>query len=229
MTALLAVDSVTIAYGNLVAVREASLTVDDGELVVILGANGAGKSTLLAACIGWLRPQRGSIRLRGEEIDHLEPWQRFRRGLAFVPEGGRVFAELTVEENLRAAQPTENGLKLVLELFPVLGERSRQLAGTLSGGERQMLALARAIATEPQLLMVDEASLGLMPTLVRRVFDVLVEMRSQGLPILLVEQNTQALRIADRAYVLETGRIVQHGPAAELLDDPAVQRAYLGA
>lgn len=229
MTALLAIDSVTIAYGNLVAVREASLTVDDGELVVILGANGAGKSTLLAACIGWLRPQRGSIRLRGEEIDHLEPWQRFRRGLAFVPEGGRVFAELTVEENLRAAQPTENGLKLVLELFPVLGERSRQLAGTLSGGERQMLALARAIATEPQLLMVDEASLGLMPTLVRRVFDVLVEMRSQGLPILLVEQNTQALRIADRAYVLETGRIVQHGPAAELLDDPAVQRAYLGA
>lgn len=228
MTALLEVEDLTVAYGEVVAVREVSLHLDADELVAVLGANGAGKSTLLGAIIGWLLPLAGHIRLDGEEVGGLETWRRIRRGLALVPEGARVFGDLTVEENLRLARPSEDGLALALDIFPRLDERLDQVAATLSGGERQMLALARAIVRRPKVLLVDEASMGLMPILVDRVFEALQRLREEGIPVLLVEQSTKALRIADRAYVMETGRIVRRGTARELAADPAVERAYLG-
>lgn len=228
MSALLEVDAVTVAYGDVVAVREVSLSVGRDELVVVLGANGAGKSSLIAAVVGWERPRSGSIRFDGEDVTGLRPADRVARGLAIVPEGGQVFADLTVAENIEVARPTRQGLDLVYDLFPDLTGRRGQQAGTLSGGQRQMLALARALAPQPRLLVVDEASTGLMPTLVDEVFAVLGELRQDGLPVLLVEQNTAATRIADRGLVMAAGEVVRAGTAEELAADPEVRRAYLG-
>lgn len=228
MADLLEVKEVTLAYGHVTAVRQVSLSCDTDELVVVLGANGAGKSTLMAAIIGWMKPKAGSIWFRGQDITGLDPWRRSKMGIALVPEGGRLFTEMTVAENLELMRPTRNGLELALELFPVLKERMDQESRTLSGGERQMLALARAISTEPGLLLVDEASTGLMPTLVDQLFQVLSELSKDGLPVLLVEQNTKALSIANRGYVMEAGQIARTGTAEELADDPEVRRAYLG-
>ena len=228
MTYLLEVNHVTLAYGHVTAVHDVSLYVGSDELVVILGANGAGKSTLMSAIIGWMRLKTGSINFDSKDITRLEPWQRSRKGIAFVPEGGRLFAEMTVAENFELMKPTKNGLELAFELFPILKQRSEQVSRTLSGGERQMLALARAISTEPKLLIVDEASTGLMPILVEQLFQVLLNLSKNGLPVLLVEQNTKALSIASRGYVMEAGQIVTVGTADQLSNDPEVRRAYLG-
>ncbi|HEX6989705.1 MAG TPA: ABC transporter ATP-binding protein [Bacillota bacterium] len=225
---LLRVRDLTAGYGQAVVLRDLSIDLGERELVVVLGANGAGKSTLMAALIGWLHPRSGTIRLDGEELAGLPPWRRVGRGLALVPETGRVFGQLTVEENLRVVRPSPRGLARALELFPVLAERRHQPARTLSGGERQMLALARAIVTEPRVLLVDEASTGLMPVLVDRLFQTLRQLCDDGLPILLVEQNTRALAVADRAYIMATGRVVKQGRPEELAADPDVRRAYLG-
>ena len=228
MMELLEIQHVTLTYGNVIAVRDVSLHLGLNELVVVLGANGAGKSTLMSAVIGWRRPKQGSIFFEGQDINRLDPWQRSRKGIALVPEGGRLFTDLTVAENLELMKPTSKGIELVYELFPVLKERSSQISRTLSGGERQMLALARAISTEPKLLLVDEASTGLMPTLVEHLLKVLSNLSKSGLPVLLVEQNTRALSIADRGYVMEAGQIVHSGTAEQLAADPEVRRAYLG-
>ena len=228
MNALLEIVDVTVAYGDVVAVRDVSLHVGDEELVVVLGANGAGKSTLIGSVIGWQRPRGGTVRFDGEDITGLAPWQRVERGLGVVPEGGRIFGDLSVQENLDVARPTSDGLELVFDLFPMLTERRSQRAATLSGGQRQMLALARALAPQPRLLLVDEASTGLMPTLVDRVLDVLGDLRRGGLPVLLVEQNTAAIRVADRGYVMAAGEVVHTGAAEDLAEDPELRRAYLG-
>jgi branched-chain amino acid transport system ATP-binding protein len=228
MTNLLEVDNVTLAYGHITAVREASLTLGTDELVVVLGANGAGKSTLMSAIIGWMKPKTGAIFFDGQDITRLEPWKRARKGMALVPEGGHLFTEMTVAENIEIMKPTKKGLELAFELFPVLKERTDQVSRTLSGGERQMLALARAISTEPKLLIVDEASTGLMPLLVEQLLKILSDLSNQGLPVLLVEQNTKSLSIAKRGYVMEAGHIVKAGTSEQLTNDPEVRRAYLG-
>lgn len=228
MTALLEVNDVTLAYGQITAVRNVSLTLDENELVVVLGANGAGKSTLVSGIMGWMKPVSGTVRVLGEDVTRLEAWQRVRKGIALVPEGGRLFSEMTVAENLEVVRPTKRGLDMTMEIFPRLQERWGQISSTLSGGERQMLAVARAIATEPKLLLIDEASTGLMPVLVSQLFDVFRELRNNGLPVMLIEQNTKSLSIADRAYVMETGRIVREGTADDLANDAEIRRAYLG-
>lgn len=234
--ALLRVQDLWVAYGPIQVLHNLSLHLDDGEAVAILGANGAGKSTLMKTLIGWVKPESGHLFFGGEEITHLPAWERSARGLALVPEGGRVFPELTVEENLRlgaylepSATVIRQGMEGVFTLFPALAERRRQLAGTLSGGERQMLAIGRAVMRRPRLLLVDEISMGLAPMLVESVFAGLRELRKQGVSLLLVEQNAhEALRIVDRGYVLENGRLVLEGSAASLRRDPRVQAAYLG-
>lgn len=228
MSALLEINKVSAAYGNLEVVHEVSLSVDAGELVVVLGSNGAGKSTLVSTLIGWLKPRSGSVAFKGADITALAPWKRSRAGLGLVPERGRVFGDFSVSENLEVARPTPEGLRLVYELFPILEERRNQLARTMSGGQRQMLALARAMARSPDLLVVDEMSTGLMPMLVTELFSVLRRLADSGLPVLLVEQNTKVLGIADRAYVMQTGRIVMEGEAAALAGDDEIRRAYLG-
>jgi len=228
VSALLEINKVSAAYGNLEVVHEVSLSVDAGELVVVLGSNGAGKSTLVSTLIGWLKPRSGSVAFKGADITALAPWKRSRAGLGLVPERGRVFGDFSVSENLEVARPTPEGLRLVYELFPILEERRNQLARTMSGGQRQMLALARAMARSPDLLVVDEMSTGLMPMLVTELFSVLRRLADSGLPVLLVEQNTKVLGIADRAYVMQTGRIVMEGEAAALAGDDEIRRAYLG-
>lgn len=231
----LRLQGVEVSYGAIRALWGVSLEVSPGELVAILGPNGAGKTTLLAATLG-LRPlSRGRILWADERIDSLPPWERARRGLGYVPEGGRVFPELTVEQNLylgaygRPKVELQQMLSFVSELFPILKERRRQLAGTLSGGERQMLAIARALMGQPKLLLVDEISMGLMPKLVREVFRTLAKLRDLGVSVLLAEQNAQeALRVIDRGYVLENGRIIFQGSAEELRREEHIQKAYLG-
>lgn len=228
MNHLLEVNCITLAYGHVTAVREVSLNLSADELVVVLGANGAGKSTLMSAIIGWIKTKSGSVFFDGQDITRLDPWQRSRKGIAIVPEGGRLFTDMTVSENLELMKPTKKGLEMAFELFPALKERTEQVSRTLSGGERQMLALARSISTEPRLLLVDEASTGLMPLLVQQLFRVLSDLSKNGLPVLLVEQNTKALSIATRGYVMEAGQIVMEGTAEKLTNDPKVRRAYLG-
>ncbi|HEX7039576.1 MAG TPA: ABC transporter ATP-binding protein [Trueperaceae bacterium] len=229
MSALLEARGVSCGYGRLKVLHDVDLHVGRGELVVLLGANGAGKSTLVAALVGWLKPTSGSIAFKGRDVTALAPWSRSRAGLGVVPERGRVFGDLTVAENLEVARPTAEGLRRVHEVFPILAERRHQLARTLSGGQRQMLALARALAKEPELLLVDEMSTGLMPMLVAELFAVLRRLADAGLPILLVEQNTKVLDIADRAYVMQTGSIILEGDAESLKRDEGVRKAYLGA
>jgi branched-chain amino acid transport system ATP-binding protein len=225
-----------VRYGQVEALHGLNLKVEEGELVTILGANGAGKSTTLMAISGLAPVAEGGIYVRGERIDTLRSHQVVSLGITQSPEGRRVFGPLTVAENLAlgAFSKSDRGrvaarLKWVYELFPRLDERQAQMAGTLSGGEQQMLAIGRALMSEPKLLLLDEPSLGLAPLLVKSIFQTIRSINQAGVTVILVEQNARAaLKLADRAYVLEVGRIVMEGPAQKLLHDPQVQQSYLG-
>ena len=237
MNALLDVRGLCVAYGKVEDVHQAGLRVEEGRIVTVIGPNGAGKTTLLAALMGMLAA-RGSVSYLGEELTRVEPEQRVSRGLCLVPERRELFAAMTVEDNLvlgafhryrKRDKTIVADFEQVYQLFPRLQERRRQLAGTLSGGERQMLALGRALMSRPRLLMLDEPSLGLAPLIVRDIFRVIAGLRETGVSILLVEQNARAaLQVADYGYVLETGEIVLEGPSAELASNPRVIESYLG-
>jgi branched-chain amino acid transport system ATP-binding protein len=235
---MLELAGVSVSYGQHKALTDVSLTVSRGEIVTILGANGAGKSTLLKAIAGLVPPQPGArIALAGRDLLTLEPHQIVETGISLVPEGRGIFGELTVRENLllgayaaRARPAEQDNNARVLALFPRLRERLSQVARTMSGGEQQMVAVGRALMTSPDILLLDEPSLGLAPLLCAELFGALARIRDTGVGLLLVEQNVKrSLDIADRGYLIDTGRIVGHGTAAELKVDPAVQRAYLGA
>jgi len=233
---LLQIQDVAVYYGGIQALKGVSLHLDVGELLAIVGANGAGKTTLLRTVSGVLRARSGSIRFDGRDVTRLPPHAIVGLGIAHSPEGRQLFGGLTVLENLRlgAVQRSdraavEHDFEYVFELFPILRERRQQRAGTLSGGEQQMLAIGRALMARPRLLLLDEPSLGLAPLLVERIFDVIARLKSERVTLLLVEQNARmALEVADRAYVMETGRIKLTGSAAELAANPEVERAYLG-
>ena len=236
---LLKLDGVETYYGPLRALSGVSLTVARGTVTVILGANGAGKSTLLGTIMGVLdgQPRHGTIMFRGERIDGMATEKIVRAGISYVPEGRRVFPDLNVSENLKVGaytvrdrQSTRRTLERVHDYFPVLTERRDQPAGTLSGGEQQMLAIGRALMNEPELLLLDEPSLGLAPLLVRQVFDIISQIRDEGVTVLLVEQNARmALQVADDGVVLESGELVVSGTAAELVDNDEVEELYMGA
>jgi branched-chain amino acid transport system ATP-binding protein len=235
---LLEVSDLHVSYGHVQAVRGISLRVGEGQIVTLIGPNGAGKSSTLGAVAGLVRPERGSIRLAGREVSGLPSHRAVAEGVVLVPEGRAVLARMTVEENLVVAvEGSPRGeldrLRRALEeqyrRFPVLGERRRQPAGTLSGGEQQMLAIARGLLARPRIMLFDEPSMGLAPLLVRQIFDMVAQIHREGTTILLVEQNARlALEVSDHAYVLERGRIALEGPSAELSADPRVQAAYLG-
>jgi len=233
---LLSVRDLPVRYGGIEAVRGISLDVGEGELLTLIGGNGAGKSTTLRTISGLKRPTTGTVSFRGEPIQKLPPHRIVARGICQVPEGRQIFPRMSVEENLemgayarRGADDSREDFERVFDLFPVLRERRAQAGGTLSGGEQQMLAIGRALMSHPALLMLDEPSLGLSPLLTLRIFDLLREIHAQGTTILLVEQNAnQALKLADRGYVLESGVITLHDAAARLLGDDAVRKAYLG-
>ena len=232
---VLAIEEVSAGYGAAEILHRVSLTVREGQIVTLIGANGAGKTTLLRTVSGFLKPRGGQIRLRGAPIGGGRPDRIVAGGIAHVPEGRQVLARMTVLENLRAGayarrdHAVEQDLEAMLERFPVLRDRRTQVAGTLSGGEQQMLAIARGLMSQPRLLMLDEPSLGLAPIVVQRIFEIIQELNARGVPILLVEQNAHlALEVADWGYVLEAGRIVKDGPADRLRGDEAVRRAYLG-
>jgi len=234
--ALLEVEEIDVFYGRVQAVRGASLKVDKGEVVALIGSNGAGKTTTLRTISGLLHPASGKIRFDGKDITRTEPQRIVDLGICQSPEGRRLFTRMTVMDNLkmgaytrRNAAEIKKDMDRVFELFPRLKERVHQIAGTLSGGEQQMCAMGRALMAKPKILMLDEPSLGLAPILVETIFQIVREINGQGIPILLVEQNaTKALEVAHRAYVLETGSIVKTGTGKELLSSPDVQRAYLG-
>ena len=233
--ALLSVNDIHVYYGSIHAVKGVSFDVNEGEIVTLIGANGAGKSTVLNTVSGLLHPRSGSIAFAGSDLKGVPAHKMVARGLAQVPEGRRVFLQMTVEENLEMGAFTQSnstiepGLADVYERFPRLKERRRQVAGTLSGGEQQMLAMGRALMSKPKLLMLDEPSMGLAPILVDQIFAIIKELHAAGTTILLVEQNARAaLSVADRGYVLETGKIVAAGTGAELLLDETVKKAYLG-
>jgi branched-chain amino acid transport system ATP-binding protein len=233
---LLDIKNIIVRHGGIEAVKGVSLTVEDGMIVSLIGANGAGKSSLLKAISGLNRSTEREIWFRGKRIDGWKPAKIVKAGIAQVPEGGRIFSKLTVEENLRTGaylrrdrDKLNSDYERVYALFKVLKERLMQKAGTLSGGERQMLAFGRALMNGPKLLLLDEPSLGLAPLLVDEIFRVIQKIRDEGVTVLLVEQNAKkALELADVAYVFETGRIVLQGPARELMDSHEVQQAYLG-
>ncbi len=230
---LLEISGLTVGYGRVVALRDISLTVGTGEVVAILGANGAGKTTLLNAISGVLAPQSGAVVYAGRTITGMKPWDVARIGLSHVPEGREIFPGMTVEANLKLIDVQGGGPKFsiddVLQLFPRLGERFDQLAGGLSGGEQQMLAIGRGLMASPRLVLFDEPSLGLSPMLSKAVLSVIGGLKARGISALLVEQNMRAaLRIADRGYVLRVGRITAEGRAAELASSPDIQHAYLG-
>ena len=234
--AFLEVTGLEVAYGKITALRGASLTVDRNEIVTLIGANGAGKSTTVRTLAGLHRPVAGRVVFDGKETTGRPPEEIVRRGLCLAPEGRRIFPRMSIYENLLMGAYTRrdnDGIKSDIDrvygLFPVLKERSKQLAGTLSGGEQQMLAIGRALTARPKLLMLDEPSLGLAPILVETIFNIILEINSQGTTVLLVEQNAyKALEIAHRGYVLETGVIVQTGTGKELLASEDVRKAYLG-
>ena len=234
---MLTLENVYVSYGAIQAIKDVSLTVNDGELVSLIGANGAGKTTILHTITGLTPAASGNIVYDGIDLRKYPPYKFVTKGLAHVPEGRHVFTGMTVAENLAMGAYFRNDkkeiardLETVYESFPRLKERSKQLAGTLSGGEQQMLAMGRAIMSKPKLVVMDEPSMGLSPLLVKDVFNIIKKMHSLGITILLVEQNAKmALSIADRAYVLETGKIVMEGSASDLLGDPRVKKAYLGA
>jgi branched-chain amino acid transport system ATP-binding protein len=233
---LLEVEEVSVYYDSIQALKGISLRLDAGELVTIVGSNGAGKTTTLLTISGILHPRQGRIIFDGQDITHTPPHELVRRGISHCPEGRQIFTGLTVAENLmmgayhrRDRDGTARDLEWVNTLFPILAQRRGQAAGTLSGGEQQMLAMARALMSRPKVLLLDEPSLGLAPLLVDRIFEVIQELRQTGVTILLVEQNAfQALRVADRAYVLETGHMKLEGPAHELAVNEEVKKAYLG-
>jgi len=233
---LLEVESLAVGYGPIKAVRNVGLTVESGEIVTVLGANGAGKSTSLQAIVGLLPIQQGRVRFDGHDITGESTERIVRRGLTLTPEGRRIFAPLTVEENLRIGAATQGKSgdiaalwDQMMELFPILASRRKQLAGTLSGGEQQQLAIARSLMSKPKLLLLDEPSLGLAPIVVELIFDLIKRLRGLGITILVVEQNVhQALDIADRGYVVSGGSVVLSGTAAELKSSPDVQKAYMG-
>ena len=233
--ALLTVNDIHVYYGSIHAVKGVSFEVNEGEVVTLIGANGAGKSTVLNTISGLLTPKSGSITFDGQDLHGVAPHKVISHGLAQVPEGRRVFLQMTVEENLEMGAYTRPnseiapGIADVYQRFPRLKERRTQVAGTLSGGEQQMLAMGRALMSNPKLLMLDEPSMGLAPILVEQIFDIIKELHKAGTTILLVEQNAQAaLSVADRGYVLETGKIVTSGTGQELLASPEIKKAYLG-
>lgn len=233
---MLEVENVNTYYGDVQVLWNVSFDVDEGGITVIVGSNGAGKTTTLRTVAGLMHPKSGTIKFLEQEISGLLPHEIVRRGISLIPEGRMLFARLTVLENLRlgaiipeAKKVREETLKWVYKLFPVLEERNEQTAGTLSGGEQQLLAIARGLMSRPKLLMLDEPSLGLAPKLVLKIFDLLKEINKQGVTILLVEQNVwQALEIANKGYVLETGKIVLEGTGKNLLQNQLVKKAYLG-
>lgn len=232
---MLKIENLQVHYGGIQALRGISLEVPDGKIVTLIGANGAGKSTTLNTISGLLHSKTGSVTFLGENLAKVPAHKIVSKGLALVPEGRRIFLQMTVQENLEMGAYTQSGktadadLEKVYAQFPRLKERYRQVAGTLSGGEQQMLAMGRALMSRPKLLMLDEPSMGLAPILVEQIFEIIRTLHKAGTTILLVEQNAQAaLSIADRGYVLETGRIVTSGTGQELLASPEIKRAYLG-
>ena len=232
---LLKVDGINVYYGNIHAVKDISFTVNAGEIVTLIGANGAGKSTTLKTISGLLKPRTGDVLYKGKSIKGVRAHKIVESGLAQVPEGRHVFLHMTVDENLDMGAYTQPASTIaankekVFTLFPRLKERRKQLAGTMSGGEQQMLAMGRALMSNASMLMLDEPSMGLSPLLVQEIFDIIRELHTAGTTILLVEQNAQAaLSVADRAYVLETGRITLSGTGKELMASDAVRKAYLG-
>ncbi|MCL1849377.1 MAG: ABC transporter ATP-binding protein [Clostridiales bacterium] len=231
---MLRIENLSVNYGGIEAVKGISLEIAEGEIVTLIGANGAGKSTTLRAIAGLIKPAAGSILFEGQDIAGLPADEIVPKGVTLVPEGRRVFPDLTVLENLKAGaylrkDDLSRDMEWVYSLFPILAERSWQSAGTLSGGEQQMLALGRALMSRPRLMMMDEPSLGLAPLVVKGIFEIIREINRQGVTILLVEQNANmALHTAHRAYVLETGRLTMQGEGKDLLNDEAVKKAYLG-
>ena len=235
MGTILKVDNINVYYGAIHAIKGISFEVNEGEIVTLIGANGAGKSTTLQTVSGLLRSRTGSIEFNGENISHVPAHKLVYKGLAQVPEGRRIFLQMSVEENLEMGAFTQKNagidadLESVYEQFPRLRERKKQIAGTLSGGEQQMLAMGRALMSHPKLLMLDEPSMGLAPILVEQIFDIIRQLHKNGTTILLVEQNAQmALSVADRAYVLETGKITLSCTGKELAESDEVRKAYLG-
>ena len=232
---LLKVDDIHVYYGAIHAIKGVSFEVNEGEIVTLIGANGAGKSTTLNTVAGLLRPRSGMITFDGKNLAAIPAHKTVEQGMALCPEGRRIFQQMTVRENLEMGGFTRPKAEIPVSMeemftrFPRLKEREKQIAGTLSGGEQQMLAIARAMMSKPRLLMLDEPSMGLAPILVEQIFDIIKELHRAGVTILLVEQNAQmALSIADRAYVMETGKVSKTGPADELLHDDDVRKAYLG-
>lgn len=235
MNTILKVDDINVYYGAIHAIKGVSFEVNEGEVVTLIGANGAGKSTILKTVAGLLSSRTGSVRFMGKDLGGIPAHKIVPMGLALVPEGRQIFLQMTVEENLqmgaftRPADEYDASIADVYQRFPRLKERQNQIAGTLSGGEQQMLAMGRALMSKPSLLMLDEPSMGLAPILVEQIFDIVRELNQHGTTILLVEQNANmALSVAHRGYVLETGKIVATGTGAELLEDEAVKKAYLG-
>ncbi|HHX60016.1 MAG TPA: ABC transporter ATP-binding protein [Epulopiscium sp.] len=234
---MLHVENLSVHYGNIHALKNISFDVKEKEIVTLIGANGAGKTTTLHTISGLIKPSEGTITLRDQRIDGVEANVILTHKMAQVPEGRRVFAQMTVKENLEMGAYTRkdkkginDDIKDMYKRFPRLKERRKQLAGTMSGGEQQMLAIARALMSRPEILLLDEPSMGLAPMLVQEIFDIIKEINNNGTTVLLVEQNaTMALQIAHRAYVLETGRIIHSGKASELLNNDDVRRAYLGS
>lgn len=234
--AMLEVKDLEVYYGMIQAIKGVSFEVNQGEVIALIGANGAGKKTILHTVTGLLAPKKGSVLFEGKDITKIPAHKIVSLGMAHVPEGRRVFADLSVYENLKMGAYTrkdkeeiEKSLDRVYERFPRLKERKNQLAGTLSGGEQQMLAMGRALMSQPKIILMDEPSMGLSPILVNEIFDIIQEVSKSGTTVLLVEQNAKkALSIADRAYVLETGKIVLDGKAEALLNDDSIKKAYLG-
>jgi branched-chain amino acid transport system ATP-binding protein len=234
-TTLLNVKNLDVYYGSIHAIKDISFEVNEGEVVTLIGANGAGKSTTLNTVAGLLKPRSGEVEFGGNNLVGIPAHKIVKEGMALCPEGRRIFQQLTVRENLEMGayigdgSTLEKDINMVYELFPRLQERYKQIAGTLSGGEQQMLAMGRALMSHPKLLMLDEPSMGLAPILVEQIFDIIKRLHEQGTTILLVEQNAKmALSVADRGYVLETGRIVTTGTGKELLHNDSVRKAYLG-
>ena len=236
MSLMLEVKNIQVAYGKIVAVKDVSIDVKQGEIVTLIGSNGAGKSTTLRTISGLIKPKSGEILFNGKRIDGVPGHEIVGMGICHSPEGRRIFPRMTVKENLELGAFLRNDktavnadMDRVLELFPRLKERIKQTAGTMSGGEQQMLAVSRALMGDPKLLLLDEPSMGLAPVLVELIFDTIVKIRKQGITVLLIEQNaTAALEVADRAYVLESGKVKMSGSAKELSSDDKVTKAYLG-